>query len=198
MYSGRSSATERRKTMRINLGSSDSLHPDFLNVDIWTPPGAVSVSSPPLVPPHFEEDEWAGRFQKADLRKRWPWADSSIDEIRAYDIFEHLPVKVHTMNEAHRVLRPGGTLDIFIPTTDGRGAFQDPTHVSFWTPNDFFYYLECFAEWKRFHEAYGITACFKVAGTDGSSIAAKIKLKTGHEQHADLVHKLKIVLEAIK
>jgi hypothetical protein len=26
------------------------------------------------------------------------------------------------------------------PSTDGRGAFQDPTHVSFWNSNSFWYY----------------------------------------------------------
>ena len=28
----------------------------------------------------------------------------------------------------------------FTPSTDGRGAFQDPTHVSFWNSNSFWYY----------------------------------------------------------
>ncbi len=44
------------------------------------------------------------------------------------------------MNEAYRVLAPGGFLFISVPSTDGRGAFQDPTHVSFWNENSFWYY----------------------------------------------------------
>ena len=28
------------------------------------------------------------------------------------------------------------------PSTDGRGAFQDPTHVSFWNSNSFWYYTK--------------------------------------------------------
>ena len=31
---------------------------------------------------------------------------------------------------------------IEVPSTDGRGAFQDPTHVSFWNENSFTYYTE--------------------------------------------------------
>lgn len=27
-------------------------------------------------------------------------------------------------------------------STDGRGALQDPTHVSFWNPNSFWYYTD--------------------------------------------------------
>jgi hypothetical protein len=44
------------------------------------------------------------------------------------------------MNEAFRVLAPGGWLLIEVPSTDGRGAFQDPTHVSFWNENSIWYY----------------------------------------------------------
>ena len=44
------------------------------------------------------------------------------------------------MNEIHRVLAPGGILLSMTPSTDGRGAWQDPTHISFWNQNSFFYY----------------------------------------------------------
>jgi hypothetical protein len=44
------------------------------------------------------------------------------------------------MSEIHRVLAPGGWAFIEVPSTDGRGAFQDPTHVSYWNENSFFYY----------------------------------------------------------
>ncbi len=41
------------------------------------------------------------------------------------------------MQEAHRCLTPGGWFLTLTPSTDGRGAFQDPTHVSFWNSNSF-------------------------------------------------------------
>jgi hypothetical protein len=44
------------------------------------------------------------------------------------------------MQETHRCLTPGGWILSFTPSTDGRGAFQDPTHVSFWNSNSFWYY----------------------------------------------------------
>jgi SAM-dependent methyltransferase len=47
---------------------------------------------------------------------------------------------VGVMNEIYRVLVPGGWLISRTPSTDGRGAFQDPTHVSFWNENSFWYY----------------------------------------------------------
>ena len=44
------------------------------------------------------------------------------------------------MKEIYRCLAPYGWALIEVPSTDGRGAFQDPTHVSFWNSNSFWYY----------------------------------------------------------
>jgi predicted SAM-dependent methyltransferase len=120
-----------------------------------------------------------------DLQEAWPWGDSTVQGIKAWDVFEHLPDKILSMNEAHRVLVPNGQLDLFIPTTDGRGAFQDPTHKTFWTPNDLFYFCEEYAEWQRFHRAYEITARFRV-------------IHQSHMQFPNEVWKLRALLEAIK
>ena len=76
----------------------------------------------------------------ADLNGRWPFEDSSVGVIRSFDVFEHLKDSIHTMKELQRVLAPGGWAFIQVPSTDGRGAFQDPTHVSFWNENSFQYY----------------------------------------------------------
>ena len=62
--------------------------------------------------------------------------------VRAADFLEHIPDTVRLMNEIHRVLVPSGMLFSFTPSTDGRGAFQDPTHVTFFNENSFFYYTE--------------------------------------------------------
>lgn len=83
-----------------------------------------------------------------DLNNPWPFEDNSVGIIRASHIFEHLKDPVHTMNEAFRVLAPGGWLLIEVPSTDGRGAFQDPTHVSFWNQNSIWYYTN--KEFSRF------------------------------------------------
>jgi SAM-dependent methyltransferase len=83
-----------------------------------------------------------------DLNNKWPFEDNSVGVIRAYDIFEHLKDLLHTMKEVYRVLVPGGWLFCQVPSTDGRGAFQDPTHVSFWNENSFLYYINI--EWARF------------------------------------------------
>ncbi len=78
----------------------------------------------------------------ADLNGRWPFEDNSVGVVRASDVIEHLHDKVHTMKEIYRVLAPGGYALIRVPSTDGRGAYQDPTHVSYWNENSFLYYTD--------------------------------------------------------
>jgi glycosyltransferase involved in cell wall biosynthesis len=93
----------------------------------------------------------------SDLQSGLPYADSSAGCVRAYDFLEHVAscsgrhcdhgasgmrgkCVVGMMNEIHRVLAPGGWLVSRMPSTDGRGAFQDPTNVSFWNTNSFWSY----------------------------------------------------------
>jgi glycosyltransferase involved in cell wall biosynthesis len=74
-----------------------------------------------------------------DLNEGIPFDDGEVGVVRAVDILEHLdPVRI--MNEIYRVLAPGGWLAAAVPSTDGRGAFQDPSHTSFWNENSFWYY----------------------------------------------------------
>jgi SAM-dependent methyltransferase len=75
-----------------------------------------------------------------DLNGKWPFKDNSVGVIRAQDILEHLPDKLHVIKEIYRVLAPGGYLLSSTPSTDGRGAFQDPTHCAFYNENSFWYY----------------------------------------------------------
>lgn len=68
--------------------------------------------------------------------------DNSVGVIRACDFLEHVPDKVALMNECHRLLVHGGMLLTLTPSSDGRGAYQDPTHVSYWNQNSFWYYTD--------------------------------------------------------
>jgi SAM-dependent methyltransferase len=126
--------------IRLNLGSSDATLSGFTNVDILPGPGILV----------------------ADLMKSWPWADDSVDYVRASHVIEHLPDKIFTMNELWRVLRPGSRADIAVPTTDGPGAFQDPTHVSFWNRRSFLYYEHGSPYRESNAKGYGIQASFRV------------------------------------
>lgn len=73
-----------------------------------------------------------------------PFETHSVGFIRACDFLEHIPIGrvVPLINEIHRILAPGGFFYSMTPSTDGRGAWQDPTHVSGWNSNSWFYYCE--------------------------------------------------------
>jgi len=116
--------------LNLNLGANYHARPEFTNVDIHPYPGVQVI---------------------CDLEKTWPWEDGSVDFILAEDIFEHLHDPIHAMNETWRVLKMGGEISIWVPSTDGRGAFQDPTHVSYWNPNTFLYYS---ANHPEYHDIY--------------------------------------------
>ena len=83
----------------------------------------------------------------ADIEQGLSYQDNSVDEIRAFDVLEHIhPDKViFVLSEIHRVLKSTGFLYFFIPSTDGRGWAQDPFHRSFWNINSWLYYVN--ADW---------------------------------------------------
>jgi glycosyltransferase involved in cell wall biosynthesis len=151
------------KSMNLNLGCCDAPMPGFVNVDIARGPGVDEV---------------------VDLRQPWPWPESSVESIRAWDIIEHLPDKIFTMNELWRVLKQGGRAEIAVPTTDGPGAWQDPTHVSFWNRRSFMYYEGGNPYRERFAQFYGIKAKFRI-----------VQERIDHTQDGP---RLTIILEAIK
>lgn len=169
--------------MKLHLGCSDDFRPGFINVDQSEPADQI-----------------------VDLCEPWPWGDGIVDYILAHDVAEHIDNlryrgnkgKIWFLNEAHRVLKAGGTLDIWVPTvslSDGTinpGAFADPTHVSFWTNDDKYYFCE---EWNnlqgergRLGPAYGITALFKIRSWQVSDYGNPGERRS----------KLRAMLEAVK
>ena len=77
-----------------------------------------------------------GDFMTVDIEP------GSVGVIRAYDFLEHIPDKTAVVKRCYDLLAHGGVLLTMTPSTDGRGAFQDPTHVSFWNSNSWWYYTD--------------------------------------------------------
>ena len=95
-----------------------------------------------------------------DCEKGLPFEDNTFIEIRAWDFLEHISRKnvIHLMNEIWRVLKPGGKFVFKTPDAErGQGAFQDPTHKSFWVINSFKYYENTY-----YKDLYGIKASFRI------------------------------------
>jgi len=122
--------------MKLNLGSGFRPQPDHINLDIR-----------PEVNPDIV----------CNIEEGLPFKDNCLDVVMAFDVLEHIHLgkTVEAIEEIYRVLKPEGRLSVFVPSTEGRGAFQDPTHVSFWNQNSWLYYMD-----DAHRNLYGIKAKF--------------------------------------
>jgi hypothetical protein len=68
--------------------------------------------------------------------------ESEVGLIVAVDVLQRVAERARFLNECHRVLSHGGLLLTQTPSTDGRGAFQDPSHVAFYNENSFMYVVQ--------------------------------------------------------
>lgn len=101
------------RPLRLNLGSGKSKVPGYIGVD------KIDFPEVDLV---------------ADLARPWPWRDSSVTEVVASHVLEHLASdeRVHFFNELDRVLIDGGRAVIVTPHWQDPGCYGDPTHQ--WPP----------------------------------------------------------------
>ena len=93
----------------LHLGCGRKLMSGAVNVDISADVGADVVH---------------------DLaRKPWPLPSDGFREVHAYDVIEHLTDTVGTMEEIHRVCKPGARVFITLPHFSSGNAYTDPTHL---------------------------------------------------------------------
>lgn len=108
--------------MKIDLGGGTKPATDHINLD----------------PVHGEGD-----WRRSATDTPWPTPDQTVTHIVASHVMEHIPAgapRLTVMNECHRVLAPGGVLHIIVPLVGSWQAIADPTHVSFWVPESFWYF----------------------------------------------------------
>jgi glycosyltransferase involved in cell wall biosynthesis len=129
---------ERQGLRALDLGAAHNKPTAYLGVDQYEGPGVDIV---------------------ADVTKGIDLPDSSVGIIRAMDFLEHVPDKVALFNELYRLLAHGGLVLSLTPSTDGRGAFQDPTHVAYYNENSFWYFTQ--RDYAKFVPA--ITCRFQVS-----------------------------------
>jgi predicted SAM-dependent methyltransferase len=90
-----------------------------------------------------DQFEFEGIDYVFDLNEKWPLDDNSCTSLIACHVLEHLRDFLHFHNEAHRVLKPGGTLYLETPSAHGLIdlIWSDPTHVRPYTPHSWINYL---------------------------------------------------------
>ena len=104
--------------------------------------GGGTLAQPGWV--NLDSRNGVGEWRREAQDTPWPAADGSVDAIRASHVMEHIPAgqpRIDVMNEAHRVLRPGGVFEIIVPFMTGTWhAIADPTHLSLWCEESFHYF----------------------------------------------------------
>lgn len=98
---------------RLNLGCGRAVRPahnGWVNVDYESGPGVdirLDLNSP-----------------------RYPFKSNSVDEILASHVLEHLENPFKILAEWHRILKPGGRLELIVPHRKARGVYV-VTHRTF-------------------------------------------------------------------
>jgi SAM-dependent methyltransferase len=109
----------------LNVGAGHDIVPGAVNLDALALPGIDVVHDLSVTP--------------------WPFSDGGFTQVRAVDVVEHLPHRgsdgrpavVAFVEEAHRVLTPGGLLYVQTPRHDAAFLWDDPTHVRGFTERSF-------------------------------------------------------------
>jgi hypothetical protein len=175
---------------------------------------SVDIAEPAV--PHF-----SNQFQRVDLSGPWPWPDSSIGEVVAFDVIEHIgdfpfgpkmqvgcpwwpqydrggnartrhPIgKIHFLNELHRVLIPGGVATIETPNA---------AHGVGYFQDPQHVSPLCLSTFKYFE--HGSFAHTRLAASYGITAAFKVMEMSEHESSGEdgreRVWKIRAVMEAIK
>lgn len=63
----------------------------------------------------------------------YPFENAVADEILMDNVLEHLDEIPQVMRELHRILKPGGRVEIWVPYAKSDWALQDPTHRHYFT-----------------------------------------------------------------
>ena len=168
-------------SLKLHLGCGKSVLPGCTGVDI-SPQTGVGVV--------------------CDLSKNhWPFKDSSVQSCIVFNLLEHLPDTIQMMEELWRVTIPGGVVHIQVPYYNSAGAFQDPTHVSFFTERTFDYFTAD-GTTELSHYNYYSHARFEIEKLDFHQrpllkrLPKRVQVFLGH--HLATIQALDVVLRPIK
>lgn len=130
--------------MKLNIGSGYKRYEDFLNVD-----------DDPLVSP-----DYVVNLEESKL----PFGDSTVEEIRAHHILEHIKNFIPLMQEFYRVCKHGAIIDVVAPHHNHEVYYGDPTHVRPITVNGMYLFSKkhCTTHKEQHDSSSGLAFKYKV------------------------------------
>lgn len=132
---------------KLHLGCGTKIKEGWMNLDSYPYPGVDVV---------------------ADATKRLPFDDNTFEEVYSEDFMEHLPqeFKIHIINEIWRVLKPGGTMEHYIPNAGSRNDFGSPSHLSHWNRQQFEHFDVDSYRWEKDRAYEGFIGGFRKVFSD--------------------------------
>lgn len=130
-----------------DLSATSDGRPHALNIGCGTQPRA---STPDTIWINMDQASGPGVDVVRDIRRGFPFADSTFDELLMDNVLEHFNSEdvIFLLNEIHRVAKPGARVMIIVPHAHSQGAVQDPTHKSLFVPRSALY-------WNQHDTPYG-------------------------------------------
>lgn len=106
---------------KLNIGCGNDIREGFVNLDISQLPGVDVV---------------------CDIDKNLlPFEDNSFEYIICIDILEHVEY-IRVLKEIHRILKPGGVVEIRVPHFTSSNNFIDPTHKKMFSFRTFSFFAD--------------------------------------------------------
>ena len=107
---------------KLDFGCGPAKLPGFVGMDIFPSAGVDVVHDFDTFP--------------------YPFPDDTFDEVKCDNSLEHVADFLRTVEELHRILKPGGMLKVLVPHYSGPNAYGDPTHRTFFAWSTFDRFLE--------------------------------------------------------
>jgi ubiquinone/menaquinone biosynthesis C-methylase UbiE len=139
--------------MKINIGCGRDYREGWLNTD---------VSYHTKADAHFDiGTDVISRSDRlgADIK------DGEADLIYISGVLEQIGENkqlIHAMNECHRVLKPGGIMEVVVPNARYAIAHQDPMDIRKFTPETFNYFLKGTRQFDLYGSVYGFEGWSKI------------------------------------
>ena len=105
--------------IKVNLGCGDKVLKGWINIDKYYPAKGVI---------------------KADITKKLPFKDNSVDLFLLDNVLEHLDDSNDMIGMCHKKLKKGGKLKIIVPHYLSINCWGDPTHKKGFSARSFLYF----------------------------------------------------------